>query len=216
MFTYTSANSEAVIDLPPFPSQWLYGFTNGSILTQSNPNTTDFHTEAANVSNYSAVSSGGEVLSGALVHTYPNYSWFAIPTDNYYGAFTVEGGRSLTLSVLATAFEAAPDALIALTLTVQYYTPGTGAYTPSGYSQPQPPPCEVPGGTEAECGELSTPHPTPTRRRLFAVVFHLQPQHRILQLLGTRLPVQQLVANCNAQHAELPGALWRLFADRCL
>ena len=142
-------------------------FYDGSLIAQTSGipgiNLTTDNTDAANITDFLVVLPGGLVESGVLVHTYPNYSWLL--SDNL--DVRLQGGRNWTLSVTATAFEAADDAVISLFLSFSYIAPNAGGSTSGGgYTAPQPPPCTKPSGSEADCGELSTPHPTPTRRRL--------------------------------------------------
>ena len=169
MLTHAPGNSSGITtdELSIFNNDdWYDGFYNGSLLAsavalsseQLNPNSTP----AANVTDYSAVLADGQVESGLQVHTYPNYSWVAQTNDDV----RLQGGRNYTFSVTATVIEAAPDAIIALLVSFEYFPPNVGASTSGGGYLPGPPP-ECPTGTPpSNCNPVVTPVKPSTRRRL--------------------------------------------------
>ena len=169
----TYASNDSIIDIViddvsaiPDDMNWFSGFYNQSLFTagsdvaftEFNPN----NTAAANTTVYEVVLADGEDVTGLLVHTFPNYTWAAQATDGVVG---LQGGRNYTLSVTATALEAAPDGVISLTIFLILRNPATGANAGGSVSNGPPPVC--PAGTPpSNCNPVVTPVKPSTRRRL--------------------------------------------------
>ena len=172
IFTYTSTDSQLNSTLPRFPDEWTDGFTNGSLFTQDSSvpysELVINSTLAANVTDYLAVSTNGQVQSGGLVHTYPNYTYVATNSNgSAESTITAQGDRNYTLSLVATAFAVAPDAVIAVSMSFLAVVPSGGTNLAGGYNPGVPPVCT--STTTTSCNEAAIPHTTSTRRRLLQV-----------------------------------------------
>ena len=145
------------------------GFYNGSLFTASDEAyeyLVGSNSPAANITDYTSALPDGRPEVGALVHTYLNHSWAAVPFPNVQGGyFLAEGGRNYTFSLTANAFEAGEGATIALSWSFQLFT-NLPFISGGGPSTTVPAKCAVATGAGTQCGVTNLPHTPSTRRRL--------------------------------------------------